>query len=141
MTTSQDRRVDSTHRLFTAFARGDFDAFLGGCEDGLVLTVRGSDPMTTLVPKADIPEWYRSMRQLAGRAFQASVSLVLADERVTIVVVGFTVIRQGCAHHYETVNHCTFRDGLLATWFARPLQTSAYSRAWGLPAESARLPA
>ena len=43
--------VERVHGLFDALARGALDEFVAGCCDDLVLTVRGSGTMTTMVAK------------------------------------------------------------------------------------------
>ena len=132
---------DRTHDLFDALAAGDLDRFLWGCTEELVLTVSGSDPMTTLVPKSEIASWYRSMSQLAGSSFRSEVCFVLADERTTVVLLRHSLTRGHVDYRYETVNRITFRDDRLASWFSHPVRPHDYARAWGIDKESVRQPA
>jgi ketosteroid isomerase-like protein len=122
----------AAHRLFDALTAGRLDVFLGGCVDDLVLTVIGSGPLTTLVRKGEIAAWYRSMGVLAGASFRSDVCFVLDDERATLVLLRHTLTREGTGYSYETANRCTFRDGLLASWFSRPVRRDDYARAWGI---------
>jgi ketosteroid isomerase-like protein len=120
-----------THALFDAFAAGALDQFLDGCRDDLVLTVRGSGPLCTLVAKAEIASWYRSMQSLAG-SFRSEVGLVLTEDHTQVVLMRHWLARGSVPRQYETVNRCTFRDGALASWFSYPVRADEYARAWGL---------
>jgi ketosteroid isomerase-like protein len=129
------------HRLFDALARGDLATFVGGCAEELVLTVSGSDPMTTRVARAEISSWYRSMGELAGSSFRSEVCLVLVDERATVVLLRHALSRRGVEYRYETVNRCTLRDGRLASWFSHPVRRRDYALAWGIDRTPVRRPA
>jgi ketosteroid isomerase-like protein len=124
--------TNQVHELFDALASGELDRFLVGTCDDLVLTVSGSGRRTTLVARDEIPAWYGSMQELAGRSFSSDVRLVLAEERTFVVMLRHTLSRDGVEYQYETVNHCTFRDGGLASWFSHPVRASDYARAWGI---------
>ncbi len=130
----------SGHELFDAFAAGALDRFLAGCCDDLVLTVRGSGSLTTLVAKPEIASWYRSMRELAG-TFRSEVGLVLSEDRTQVVLLRHSLVRGSVEYQYETVNRCTFREGALAAWFSHPVRADDYARAWGLHRRTERLPA
>jgi len=129
-----------TRDLFDAFVSGALDRFLAGCCEDLLLTVRGSGSLTTLVAKADIASWYASMVELAG-TLRSEVGMVLSEDRTQIVLLRHALIRGGAEHHYETVNRCTFRDGSLASWFSHPVRAEEYARAWGLPSGVQRVSA
>ncbi len=124
--------TNRVHELFDAFACGKLEKFLAGSCPDMVLTVSGSATRTTLVAKDGIASWYHSMQELAGASFSSEVRLVLAEEPTSIVLLRHTLIRRGVEYQYETVNHCTFRDGGLASWFSHPLRASDYARAWGI---------
>jgi ketosteroid isomerase-like protein len=124
--------AERCHRLFDALAAGDLDRFVAGCTEELVLTARGSDPLTTLVARSSIPAWYGSMDELAGSTFRSEVRLVLTGEPSTVVLLGHSLRRDGVEYRYETVNRCLFRGGRLASWFSQPLRADEYVRAWGI---------
>lgn len=130
----------STDELFEAFASGALDRFLAGCSDDMVLTVRGSGPRATLVAKAGIASWYRSMQELAG-VFRSEVGLVVTEDRTQVVLLRHSLERGGVEYRYETVNRCTFRGGALASWFSHPVRPDDYARAWGLHHGLERVPA
>jgi ketosteroid isomerase-like protein len=132
---------DRVHDLFDALARGDLNRFLAGCANDLVLTVRGSGAMTTMVAKAQISSWYRSMQELAGASFHSDVCLVLADDPTQVVLLRHALTRDRVEYQYETVNRCTFRHGDLASWFSHPVRSSDYARAWGIQLGLERQPA
>jgi ketosteroid isomerase-like protein len=136
-----EARHDRVHDLFDALAAGDLDRFLAGCADDLVLTVRGSGAMTTMVAKAQISSWYRSMQELAGASFHSDVCLVLADDPTQVVLLRHALTRDRVEYQYETVNRCTFRHGDLASWFSHPVRSSDYARAWGIQLGLERQPA
>ncbi len=129
------------HGLFDALARGDLDRFVAGCADDLVLTVRGSGAMTTMVAKDRLASWYQSMQELAGASFHSDVCLVLADDRTQVVLLRHGLIRERVEYQYETVNRCTFRHDELASWFSHPVRPSDYARAWGIHLGLERQPA
>ncbi len=132
---------ERVHDLFDALAGGDLERFLAGCADDLVLTVRGSGTMTTMVAKDQIASWYRSMQELAGASFRSDVCLVLADDRTQVVLLRHHLTRNQVEYQYETVNRCTFRRHDLASWFSHPVRPSDYARAWGIPPGLERQPA
>ena len=118
--------------LFGAFVRGQYDEFLAGCTEDLVLNVRGSARLATMVPRSQISEWHQSTQQLAGGAFRSSVCFILVRERVGIVVLTHVIDRNGVSFRYETVNHCILHGDLLAAWFSYPMNTADYAEAWDL---------
>jgi ketosteroid isomerase-like protein len=130
---TEDRRFERLDALFGLFVRGKYDEFLAGCADNLVLNVHGSARLATLVPKAQISQWLHSTQQLAGGTFRSSICFILVTEHAGIVVLTHMIDRNGVRFRYETVNHCTLRDDLLAGWFSRPMDVSDYAEAWGLP--------
>ena len=130
---TEDRWFERLDALFGLFVGGQFDEFLAGCADNLVLNVHGSARLATLVPKAQISQWHHSTQQLAGGAFHSSVCFILVREHAGIVVLTHTIDRDGVSFRYETVNHCTLQGDLLAAWFSRPMNVADYAEAWGLP--------
>lgn len=132
MSPTEDRYFDRLDELFRWFVRGHDDEFLAGCTDDLVLNVRGSARRSTLVPRAQIPQWHHSTRQLAGGAFRSSVCFILMTEHTGIVVLTHIIDRNGVGYRYETVNHCTMRDDLMAAWFSYPMSATDYAEAWDL---------
>ena len=131
-------RSERLDKLFESFVRGAYDEFLAGCADDLVVNVRGSAQLATTIGKSNVADWHRSTQQLAGDAFRSSVCFVLVTEHEEIVVLTHVIDRNGLSFRYETVNHCTLREGLLASWFSYPMDVAAYTDAWGLrrPAET-----
>jgi hypothetical protein len=125
--------VDRVHELFDALTRGAVDVFVAGCCPDLVLTARGSGAMTTLVPRSEITTWYRSMQELAGPSFRSEVGPVLTEDRTHVAVLRHLLTRGSVEYPYETLNHCTLRGDRMASWFAHPLRSSEYARAWGIP--------
>jgi hypothetical protein len=132
-----DNRVQE---LFDALTAGSLERFLDGCCPELVLTVRGSGAMTTLVAKSEIESWYRSMHELAGASFRSDVGFVLTEDRTHVVLLRHTLTRGHVEYQYETLNHCTLRDDGLASWFSHPVRPSAYARAWGIDPAPERIP-
>jgi ketosteroid isomerase-like protein len=132
---------NTVHELFDSLARGQLERFLAGCADDLVLTVRGSGAMTTMVAKAQIGSWYQSMRDLAGASFRSDVCLVLAEDRTQVVLLRHALTRDRVVYQYETVNRCTFRNDQLASWFSHPVHPTDYARAWGIHLGLERQPA
>lgn len=132
MQLTEDQRFARLDELFGLFVRGEYEEFLAGCSDQLVLNVRGSAGLATIVPRLQIAGWYQAMKHLAGGAFRSSVCFILATEHEAVVVLTHQIDRDGCVYRYQTVNHCTLREGLLAAWFNLPLDAVAYARAWDL---------
>lgn len=132
--------VDRVQELFDALTRGALDRFVAGCCPDLVLTVRGSGAMTTLVPRSEIVTWYRSMQDLAGTSFRSEVGLVLTEDRTHVVLLRHVLTRGSVEYRYETLNHCTLRGDDLASWFSHPVRSSEYARAWGIHLASERMP-
>jgi hypothetical protein len=132
MSPTENRWFECLDALFGSFARKNYEEFLAGCTDDLVLNVRGSARLTTPVPRARISQWHRSKQQLAGGAFHSSVCFILITENVGIVVLTHSIDRDGVIFRYETVNHCTLRGDLLASWFSHPMNAADYAEAWGL---------
>ncbi len=138
MPVREDQRFARLDQLFGLFVRGHDDAFMAGCTDDLVLNVRGSGGLATLVPSAQIPQWHQAKRNLAGGAFQSSVCFIFVTEHEGVVVLTHLIERNGVTYRYETVNHCTLRDDLLAAWFSLPMNVTDYARAWDLEPLSER---
>jgi ketosteroid isomerase-like protein len=128
-----NERFECLDSLFGSFARGDYNKFLAGCTDDLVLNVRGSAKQATMVPALQVPQWHRSTGQLTGGSFHTSVCFVLVTDHACIVVLTHLVDRDCVSFRYETVNHCTLRDDLLASWFSYPMDAADYAEAWDLP--------
>jgi hypothetical protein len=133
MTPTENRWFERLDQLFASLVEGRHCEFLAGCSEDLVLNVRGSAGLATIVPKSQIAQWHHSTQQLAGGAFHSSVCFVLIGESAGIVVLTHTIDRNGVTFRYETVNHCTLRDDLLSAWFSYPMIVAAYAEAWGLP--------
>jgi hypothetical protein len=129
---TEDRWFERLDLLFGSFVQGQYDEFLVGCTDDLVLNVRGSARLATIVPRDQISEWHRSTQQLAGGAFRSSVCFILVRECVGIVVLTHMIDRHGVTFRYESVNHCTLRGDLLAAWFSYPMNAADYAEAWDL---------
>ena len=142
MPVTEDQRFERLEHLFALFVEGQNDEFLAGCTDDLVLNVRGSAGLATLVPRAQIAQWHQAKRNLAGGAFHSSVCFILVTEHEGVVVLTHLMERNGVTYRYETVNHCTLREDLLAAWFNLPMNTTDYVRAWDLEplGERAALP-
>ena len=138
MPATEDQRFERLEHLFGLFARGQNDEFLAGCTDDLVLNVRGSAELATLVPRAQIAQWHQAKRNLAGGAFHSSVCFIFVTEHEAVVILTHRIDRNGITHRYETVNHCTLRDDLLASWFNLPMNAADYARAWDLEPLSER---
>jgi hypothetical protein len=133
MPPNEGQRFERLDELFGLFVRGQYDEFLAGCTDHLVLNVRGSAGLATIVPRAQISEWHQAMRELAGGAFRSSVCFIIATEHEAVVVLTHVIDRNGCTYRYQTVNHCTLQEDLLAAWFNLPMNATDYARAWDLP--------
>jgi ketosteroid isomerase-like protein len=138
MPSTEKERFERLDQLFGAFVRGRHDEFLAGCTDDLVLNVRGSAGLATLVPRTQIAAWHQAKQQLGGGAFHSSVCFILVTEHEAVVVLTHRIDRDGVTHRYETVNHCTLRDGLLAAWFNFPMSAADYAQAWDLEPLSER---
>jgi ketosteroid isomerase-like protein len=140
---AKDRELpaDPVHELFDALSNGELDRFLAGCRDDLVLTVRGSGAMTTMVAKVEIASWYRSMQELAGNSFCSDVCLALTEDHTHVVLLRHTLTRDLVEYEYESINRCTFREDGLASWFSHPVRPSEYARAWGIATGLERQPA
>jgi ketosteroid isomerase-like protein len=138
MPATEDERFARLEHLFDLFVRGQNDEFLAGCTDDLVLNVRGSAGLATLVPRAQIAQWHQAERNLAGGAFDSSLCFIFVTEHEGVVVLTHRIDRDGVTYRYETLNHCTLRDGLLAAWFNLPMNAAHYARAWDLEPLSER---
>jgi ketosteroid isomerase-like protein len=136
---SDELPTERVRELFEAFIGGDLDQFLAGCAPDLVLTVRGSGSMTTLVAKGDIASWYRSMHDLTGGSLRSEVFLEVTEGAAQVVLLRHSLRRGRVEYRYETVNRCTWRHDGLVSWFSHPLRSADYARAWGLAEE--RVPA
>jgi ketosteroid isomerase-like protein len=132
MPPNEDQRFQRLDELFGLLVRGQYDEFLAGCTNHLVLNVRGSAGLATIVPRAQISVWHQAMRELAGGAFRSSVCFILATEHEAVVVLTHVIDRDGCTYRYQSVNRCTLREGLLAAWFSLPMNATDYARAWDL---------
>jgi len=132
MSPTDNRQFERLDALFASFVCGQYDEFLAGCTEDLVLNVRGSARLATMVPRSQISEWHQSTQQLAGGAFRSSVCFILVRERVGIVVLTHVIDRNGVSFRYETVNHCILHGDLLAAWFSYPMNTADYAEAWDL---------
>lgn len=143
MEVSPDEEVwfDILDALFGSLLRGSYGEFLAGCANDLVLNVRGSAQLATRVPKSEVPQWHRSMQQLAGSSFQSSVCFILITKQTGFVVLTHTIERCGLMFRYETVNHCVLRGNLLSSWFSYPLDAETYAEAWGLQKDAVLQPA
>ncbi len=133
--------AESVRELFEAFADGELEQFLDGCAPDLVLTVRGSGSMTTLLAKGRIASWYRSMHDLAGGSLRSEVFLEVTEGPAQVVLLRHSLTRGQIEYRYETVNRCTWRHDGLVSWFSHPLRPADYARAWGLAAVGERVPA
>ncbi|MGD0746427.1 MAG: hypothetical protein ABSB68_01285 [Acidimicrobiales bacterium] len=130
---TEDLQFQRLDALFGSFVREEYEQFLADCAEDLVLNVRGSAGLATMVPRFQIPQWHRSSKQLAGGALRSSVCFILVREHVGIVVLTHMIDRDGVSFRYETVNHCTLRGDRLAAWFCYPMNAADYEEAWGLP--------
>jgi hypothetical protein len=132
MSPTENRQFERLDALFGSFVREQHDEFLAGCTEDLVLNVRGSARLATMVPRTQISRWHESTRQLAGGAFRSSICFILVRDRVGIVVLTHVIDRTGVSFRYETVNHCIMHGDLLAAWFSYPMNVADYAEAWQL---------
>jgi len=123
---------ESTHQLFESLVKGDFDAFLSGCAEDLVLTVRGTDPTTTYVSKSEIPDWYLSIELLTGADLRTEVEVVRVEGTKSIILLRHEFVRHGIESSFAMVNVGAFADGLLARWATYPLSLPDYASALGI---------
>jgi len=117
-------------RLFDALVRGQFDEFMAGCRDDLVVTVRGSSPTPMILRRSDIPDWYGSLQALSPTSLSSTVEVVRVDGDSATVMLRHEFARHGIDYRLEMVNLVSFRDGLLAEWSSYPLDLPEYARAW-----------
>jgi hypothetical protein len=132
MEKTEDRWFSRLDEIFGSFVREEWKDFLAGCADDLVLNVRGSAGLATMVRKPQIAEWSHSARELADGTFRSSVCFILVDENVGVVILQHELERDGVSFKYETVNRCILREDLIATWFAYPMNMADYVAAWGI---------
>jgi ketosteroid isomerase-like protein len=137
MLSPEDKSFQQLHDLFGSLLEGRSEDFQAGCADDLVLNVRGSARVATMVPKDRISEWHRSAQQVAGGRMRSSVCFILTTGPAKIVVLTHVIDRNGESYRYESVNHCTLREGLLAGWFSYPMDAADYARAWDLQSQPA----
>jgi ketosteroid isomerase-like protein len=116
--------------LFDALVRGQFDEFMAGCRDDLVVTVRGSSPTPMILRRSDIPDWYGSLQALSPTSLSSTVEVVRVDGDSATVMLRHEFARHGIDYRLEMVNLVSFRDGLLAEWSSYPLDLPEYARAW-----------
>jgi ketosteroid isomerase-like protein len=128
-------------RLFDSLVRGQFDEFMSGCRDDLVITVRGSSPGATTLRRSDIPDWYGSLQALSPASLSSSVEVVRVDGDSATVMLRHEFARNGIDYRLEMVNLVSFRDGLLADWSSYPLDLPEYARAWRMHDLSMATPA
>jgi hypothetical protein len=119
--------------LFASLAANHVEEFLAGCSDQLLVTVRGSGPLTSTVSPDRLPQWWRGFHHLTEHTLATEVLLVLTEVRSHVVILRHRFTRGGRERAFDTVNICTLRDGALAAWFSSPLDRQEYVEAWGLP--------
>ena len=117
-------------RLFGSLISGEFDEFLSGCTEDLVVTVRGSSPLPTTLTRSDIPDWYGSLRALSPSSLHSTIEIAQVERSTATVILRHTFSRDGIDYRLELINLLTFQDGLLAEWSFYPLNLAEYSRAW-----------
>ena len=132
MEKTEDQWFSRLDELFGSFVREEWEEFLAGCASNLVLNVRGSAGLATMVRRTQIAEWSQSARELAGGTFRSSVCFILVDENVGVVILHHELEREGVSFKYQTVNRCILREGLIATWFSYPMNMADYVAAWGI---------
>jgi len=128
----QQPTLEEVDALFGLLPSGEFDRFLTGCAEDLVLTVRGTVPSTTYVSRSEIPDWYEAMPPLAGAPLRTTVEVLRVEGRRSIVLLRHVFDRKGEPHALEMVNVCTFRQMLLVAWSCFPLNVARYARALGI---------
>lgn len=119
--------------LFAALAADRVEEFLDGCSDQLLMTVRGTSPLTDRVSPDRLPLWWEGLHSLTDGTLVTEVVLTLTEEISHVVVLRHRFRRAGQDRKFDTVNFCTLRDGALAAWFSSPLDRHEYVDAWGLP--------
>ena len=128
-----DRSIQGNNvgRLFEAFARGDLDTFLAGSTGGLLITVWGTSPGSTLVPRDRLHSWCEALNAMTNGTLRIEVVLGIDFAREHLVILRHVFEIDGAIRQYDSVNLCTFRGGKLAGWFAYPMDLQEYATAWG----------
>lgn len=127
----QEQIENPLGELFEHFASGRIDSFLAGCAKEMILTARGVTYGATTVRRNEFPVWLASMDALAGGTMKTEVCLTFTSETENVVVLRHALTRDGVRRTYETVNRCTFANGLLRGWFSQPMNVADYCTAWG----------
>ena len=127
---AEDDRIEE---LFQALAADRPDDFRHGCSDQLLITLRGTSSTTTTLAVHQLRAWWDGLRSLTGGTLGTEVVLAMTTGPSQLVVLRHTFFLDGTVRQYDTVNSCTFRDGLLVAWFSRPLDRREYAEAWGIP--------
>jgi hypothetical protein len=117
--------------LFESYAAGDVDSFLAGCSDDLILLARGAARRAAVVHRDELGFWLATMDALSGGTLQTRMSLALSMGEEHLVVLRHTLERDNILRSYETLNRCTFTDGLLRGWCSQPANEADFWAAWG----------
>jgi hypothetical protein len=105
---------------------------VSGCSERLLITMRGSGAASTILSRAQLPEWWEGFRSLTEGSLRSDVVLTMTSGAAHVVALRHTFVLDGRPRRYETINSCTFRQGSIASWFSRPLDLHGYAEAWGI---------
>jgi ketosteroid isomerase-like protein len=118
--------------LFTALGADRLEEFVSGCSERLLITMRGSGAASTILSRAQLPEWWEGFRSLTEGSLRSDVVLTMTSGAAHVVALRHTFVLDGRPRRYETINSFTFRQGSIASWFSRPLDPHGYAEAWGI---------
>jgi hypothetical protein len=62
-------------RIFDALVHGRVQEFLAACDEGLVVTAHGFNPVPTTMTKGDIPDWIGSWHALTPTSLRSSFEI------------------------------------------------------------------
>ena len=117
--------------VYEAFARGDMDAVLADCTDGIVFHVPGRSPMAGGYPGRDgFMAMIGKVMQLSGGTFKEELTDALANDRHGVALARHTLERNGKQHEYHTVHVWHIKDGKFTEFWEHPGDTVAFDEAW-----------
>lgn len=118
-------------KLYQDFSKGDIDAVLSVCDDGIIFHVPGRNQLSGSYAKSQFgPGLIAKVMQLSGGSFEETVDDVLANDTHGVVLATHRLQRDGTNREYQTAHVWRITDGRLSEWREYPRDLHQFDHVW-----------
>ncbi len=120
-------------KIYSDFARGDFDSLLKNCADSITFQIPGKSKVAGKYTKADfVSKLMTQFKELSGGTLKVDAHDIMASDRHAIALVTETLTRAGKPIEFRTVHVWRFEGGggKPVAWYEYPRDLYQYDATW-----------